>query len=151
MARKQRRKTKLKEIEKTSNSNKNNNRNILGTPLHRVVVQRQTLIFIFMTAAAWSVCRPPSKILFPSIRSFFFSFFPAPYLTKTEQRIQVVCCSCTVALSQTGRLIGTEWRVLARSLHAGVTLWEEEEEERLEGRGKSGCLGFYLTSQLLMS
>lgn len=40
-------------------------------------------------------------------------------------------CSCTGALSRTGRLIGTEWRVLARSLHAGED--EEEEEERREG------------------
>lgn len=99
-----------------------------------------------MTAAAWSVRRPRLNSL-PSSRSGF-NASPAPYLTKTERRMQAVCRSCA-ALSRTGRLIGTEWRVLARSLHAGVTLWEEEEEEeeRTEGR-KSGCLGFYLTSQL---
>lgn len=52
------------------------------------------------------------------------------------------CSCCTEALSQTGRLIGTEWRVLARSLHAGVTLLrEEEEEERIEGSGKERLFG----------
>ena len=106
-----------------------------GTPL-RVVVQRQTLGFDWMTAAAWSILQTPFLIFISFKSKLFFFFFPAPYLTKTEQRKQEVSCSWTVALSQTGRLIGTEWRVLARSLHAGVTLWEEEEEERRRGRGR---------------
>lgn len=66
-----------------------------------------------------------------------------------------MCCSCTEALSQTGRLIGTEWREFwlgACMLESRFKREEEEEEEeeRIEGREKRGCLGFNLTSQLLI-
>lgn len=43
----------------------------------------------------------------------------APYLTETEPRSQVV--ELIRSSEPTGGLLGTEWRVLARSLHAGVT------------------------------
>lgn len=122
MKRKQRGETKRWEIENTNNSNKNN---------------KSSTSCCCCSAANSGFCFYDSSCL-KRLQTPFFS--PSYWcFLLLEQRTRVECCSCTVALSRTGRLIGTEWRVLARSLHAGVTLWEEEEEEeeRIGGRERA--------------